>query len=263
MKQIVSMASMVLALALLLGGCATAPSTSPSSAPLMIGVTADYPPVIYKQGTQVVGIEADLARRLGAELKRPVFFVELAWDDLVPALLDNRIDIIMSGMSVNKERQVRITFSNPYMTNSLVAVVERNELANYPTTNSILESAKGVGVLKGSTADRFVTRHIPDANKTFVDAMSDVNRTFEGNRIRVFIGDIFAVAWLVSENEATLAGIWTPLHQEPVAWGFRNDDVALRESVNQILAGWKKDGTLKSILKPHVPYLDRIPWEAP
>ncbi len=39
--------------------------------------------------------------------------------------------------------------------------------------------------------------------------------------------------------------------------------VALRESVNRILAGWKQDGTLKSVLVARVPYLDRIQWEAP
>ena len=42
--------------------------------------------------------------------------------------------------------------------------------------------------------------------------------------------------------------------------GFRKEDAALRESANRILAGWKQDGTLKSVLIARVPYLVRIPW---
>jgi ABC-type amino acid transport substrate-binding protein len=72
------------------------------------------------------------------------------------------------------------------------------------------------------------------------------------------------VAWLVSENEASLTGGgWIPLQGDQFGWGFRQGDIALRESVNRVLAGWKQDGTLKSVLTARVPYLERIQWEAP
>ncbi len=48
-----------------------------------------------------------------------------------------------------------------------------------------------------------------------------------------------------------------------MGWGFRKDDAAFIDSANRILAGWKKDGTLKAVVAKHVPYLDRIQWEAP
>jgi ABC-type amino acid transport substrate-binding protein len=40
-------------------------------------------------------VEADLARRLAEELKRPIKFVGLSWEEQIP-LLEGKIDIIMS-----------------------------------------------------------------------------------------------------------------------------------------------------------------------
>lgn len=35
----------------------------------------------------------------GRELKRPVKFIELDWDELIPALISGRVDVIISGCS--------------------------------------------------------------------------------------------------------------------------------------------------------------------
>ncbi|MGD9613288.1 MAG: hypothetical protein AB7V22_10375 [Kiritimatiellia bacterium] len=39
-----------------------------------------------------------------------------------------------------------------------------------------------------------------------------------------------------------------------MAWAFRRGSVALRESANEALAVWQKDGTLESILRRWIPY---------
>ncbi len=64
--------------------------------PLRVGVAPNMPPMIFKQGKTIAGVEADLAQALGRELNRPVAFVELAWVDLIDALEANKIDVIMS-----------------------------------------------------------------------------------------------------------------------------------------------------------------------
>ena len=60
--------------------------------------------------------EADIARGVGEEMKgAPIAFVELAWEELIPALKGDRIDVIMSGMSVTPVRQHRVRFVQPYL----------------------------------------------------------------------------------------------------------------------------------------------------
>jgi ABC-type amino acid transport substrate-binding protein len=47
---------------------------------LRVGITPTYPPLIFKLGDKIAGVEVDLARKLGEELNRPVEFVEFRWD---------------------------------------------------------------------------------------------------------------------------------------------------------------------------------------
>src|SRR5512137_1243580 len=71
---------------------------------LRVGVSPVFPPMVFRQGKELAGVEVDLARALGEKLGRKVIFVELPWEDQVEALNAGRIDIIMSSMSITMPR---------------------------------------------------------------------------------------------------------------------------------------------------------------
>ena len=77
---------------------------------LRVGVSTNSPPLIFKQNNKIVGLEADFAQVFAEHLGKTLRFVELEWDDQIAALLENRIDIIMSGMSITALREVRVAF---------------------------------------------------------------------------------------------------------------------------------------------------------
>ena len=125
---------------LLLIGCAaprqqTVKTTEvPQNANLLrAGVAANAQPLVYRQGDKIVGLEADLARELAKDLGKSVQFVEYEWDGLIPALMANKIDIIMSGMSITGPRQFRIAFTIPYFKSGLMALIRREDAARFST----------------------------------------------------------------------------------------------------------------------------------
>src|SRR5262245_23595522 len=61
---------------------------------LYVGVTPDYPPLVFDQDGSLSGAEIDMARALGKELQRPIQFITLKRDDQINALNDGRVDII-------------------------------------------------------------------------------------------------------------------------------------------------------------------------
>jgi ABC-type amino acid transport substrate-binding protein len=107
--------------------------------PLRVGVTPDYPPIISKRGKDIIGVEADLARRLALELNRPVQFIELRWEKQIPALLAGETDIIMSGMSVTKARKVRIDFSDHYLKSGLLNMMLIEDAFRYNSLSDIMQ----------------------------------------------------------------------------------------------------------------------------
>ncbi len=244
-------------------GCATAPQggeTSEGVPPLRVGITPVFPPLVYKQGDQIVGIEPELARMIGEELGRPVKFIELKWDAQIPALLEGRTDIIMSSMTVTRERQVRIAFAEPFMKSGLVAAVRVEDVPKYPTTKSVMNVIGMVGVVPKTTSESFVQKNFSYAQTSFLSYPRQAANELQQRRIDMFIGDAPTVIWLVSENESSIAGIWQPLNEEYLVWGMRKDDRDLLARVNAALAQFRLDGRLDMVLHKWLPkqYLEKM-----
>jgi len=223
---------------------------------LRVGVTPTYPPIIFKQGGQMAGVEADLARLLGTRLGRPVYFSEVLWDQQIDALLAGRTDIIMSGMSVTEARALRIAFAEPYLEAGLVAAVRTEDSRRYASTDALLQTTATVGAIEKTTGDVFVQRSFPNARRVLLTRASDGALALRNRTIDVFVHDGPAIAWLVSANEADISGLWQALNKEQLAWGVRRDDPLLAQ-VNESVMTWRRDGTLADVIGRWLPYLKR------
>ena len=242
-------------------GSATAQDVALEKSPLRVGITPNYPPMIFILNDKITGVDADLAIRLGNELNRPVQFVELGWDQLISALLEGKIDIIMSGMTITDARKVRINFTDPYLKSGLVAAIRAGDASKYKSAKSIMSEYPTVGVIKGTTGEAFVRKNMSKPSR-IVTLMTSRDAAIElkDRRIDVFIHDAPAVIWLVSENEADIRGVWDPFNEEDLGWGVRKGDDYFLKQVNSILQRWKQDGTLDEILRHWLParYLERF-----
>ncbi len=228
---------------------------------LRVGVTLNYPPVIFKQGGKIAGVEADLARLLAAKLGKSVKFVELRWDDQIPSLMEGRTDIIMSGMSITRARSVRIKFTDHYLKSGLVAMMRIEDSQTYNSIENVIQSSSNVGVVAGTTSDVFVRKNFPNVFDIIaLQEADDAPAALDRRSIDIFVHDAPSIIWLVSENESDISGLWEPLNEEYLAWGVRRGNEELFMKVNTILSDWKKDGTLHKTLLNWIPsqYFDRI-----
>jgi ABC-type amino acid transport substrate-binding protein len=230
-----------------------------SAAPLRVGITPEYPPLVYRQPDGTNGLEIDFAKALGQDLGRPVEFVVLRWDQLMPALLDREIDIIMSGMSVTKARQLKIRFSDPYVRNELRAIFPMKEANRFKTVDDLRKTDAKIGVVAGTTGDVYVKQNCTSAQIVPVTMRRDVATwLLRTKRMDVFVDDSFALADILSKNEADIGFLREPLSEEDLAWGVRPGDTEFLAEVNHALSRWKSDGTLERLLDRWVPYLKNL-----
>jgi len=242
----------------MVGSCLAAEASAVPD-PLRVGITPEYPPLVFRQPEGTNGLEIDFAKALGQQLGRPVEFVVLRWDEEIPALLDRRIDIIMSGLSITPARRLRIAFSTPYLQNQLRAIFPRKNAARYQTVEQVTQSKERIGVIAGTTGELFVKRSCPEAEIVPLTMRRDIGfYLIKGNRMDLFIDDTFALADILSRNEADLAYLQTPLSQEELAWGIRPGDADLLDQVNKVLERWKSNGTLERTINRWIPYLKNI-----
>jgi ABC-type amino acid transport substrate-binding protein len=243
-------------------GCSTGgtqvSSRSSDQPVLRVGVSPDAPPVAFRRDGRIVGIEPDLGQALVDHFRRPLVLVPMDWDSLIPALLDGRIDAIMSGMTVTPAREVRVAFADPYMRSGLAAATRRGDVVKYKTRDAILRASANVGVRGGSTAESWARSNLSFANVASYPSIMDAARELSQGRLDLIVSDIPQIAWAVSEYSSNLQVVRVRLTREEIAWAFRPQDTRLRDAANGALARWRQDGRLHSILQRWIPYLDDL-----
>ncbi len=106
------------------------PYTSPEGADrskgtLVMATNAAFEPYEYYDGSEIVGIDVDMARAvcdvLGYELK----IEDMEFDSIINAVQSGKADIGVAGMTVTEDRLKNIDFTDPYTTATQVIVVRK------------------------------------------------------------------------------------------------------------------------------------------
>jgi ABC-type amino acid transport substrate-binding protein len=222
-------------------------------APLKVGVTPSFPPVIYKEAGKLAGIDVDFAKALGQELGRPIQFVELSWEDQIEALTDGKIDIIMSSMSITRPRTLRVAFTRPYLAVGQATLVRREDANKYILGFPIRPEGT-IGVLKATTGDFLVQQEFSRNKRKDFKSPEDAAKALQKKRIDMFISDSPVVLWLASMNETEgLVSVPVYLTEEQLAWAVRKSDAELLASVNSALEKFQQDGRATTIIKRWLP----------
>ncbi|MCG6202128.1 transporter substrate-binding domain-containing protein [Psychromonas antarctica] len=81
---------------------------------LRVGMSTFVPWAMRSKQGELIGFEIDVAKRLAADSGWKVEFVPTAWDGIIPALLANKFDVIIGGMSITESRAKSVLFTTPY-----------------------------------------------------------------------------------------------------------------------------------------------------
>jgi polar amino acid transport system substrate-binding protein len=221
---------------------------------LRVGIAPNYPPLIFKQGQEIKGLEADMAAAVGQHFNVPVVYVEKQFNQLIRALNEGEIDIIMSGMSITKQRGLVVQFTEPYTHVGQIALVRKQDKNRfYPPKKAIYENALRVGYESGTTGMTFAVNTLLMAELVKFDSADDGLAALRSGEIAAFIHDS-PTAWrITSDPSSNLVILTDPLTDEPLAWAIRKDDPALLRELNALMKDWKKSGKMQQILDRWIP----------
>jgi len=243
--------------ALGLAGCAEPVKEDDKAAPsalsgsvLRVGVTANYPPLIEKQDGKLAGIEIDLGNQVGKDLDKRMEYMEMPWEQLIPALVDGKIDIIMSGMSITAGRKKKIAFTDSYLEIGQMAITRVKEVKNLGSLTALLNAPITVGFEANTTGEAFVMDNMHNAKPKAVASIDAAIVALRNGEIDAFVHDAPTV-WRIGSDPAyhDLIGLYWPLTDENLGWGVRISDPALLQALNEQIAAMKKDGRLSRIVR--------------
>jgi polar amino acid transport system substrate-binding protein len=77
---------------------------------IRIGLSPDFPPMEYRDGDKLTGVDIELQQKLGEVLGVKIEVVESPFDQLINSVQTSRVDLVMSGISDTVERQKTADF---------------------------------------------------------------------------------------------------------------------------------------------------------
>jgi len=119
---------------------------------LRVGFSTFVPWAMQAKDGQFVGFEIDVARRLAEDMGVKAEFVPTKWDGIIPALLTGKFDIIIGGMGIRPQRNLKVNFSIPYEHTGMALVANKAKAAGFKTLADFNKPGVIVAVRLGTTA---------------------------------------------------------------------------------------------------------------
>lgn len=94
---------------------------------LVVGIT-DFAPMDYMENGEWTGFDAEVGKKVAADLGVKIEFVEIDWDNKIFELNNKSIDCVWNGMTLTDEVKASMETSRPYCNNAQVVVMKKDAL---------------------------------------------------------------------------------------------------------------------------------------
>ncbi|MEL0555031.1 transporter substrate-binding domain-containing protein [Klebsiella sp. B345] len=212
---------------------------------IRIAVPQDFPP-FGSVGTdlQPQGYDIDMARYLAKQMKLKLQLVPVTSANRVPYLQTDKVDLVISSLGKNAEREKVIDFSRAYAPFFLGVFGPKG--AEVKDVAAL--SGKTIGVTRGAVEDMVLTGIAPKEVqiKRYEDNNTTLSAYLSGQVQYVATGNL-VVAAISRQNPAKAPVASFMLKDSPCVIGLKKNEPALKEKVNALIEQGVKDGTLNAL----------------
>jgi polar amino acid transport system substrate-binding protein len=208
---------------------------------LRVGLEAGYMPFEMrdKKG-DIIGFDVDLARLMARYMGVKLTLVNTQWDGIIPALLTGKFDLLMGGMTITPERNLKVNFCDPYILigqTVLLAKKHEKQITHYEQLN---DPRFTVATKLGTTGDIAARKHLPKLKQ--FESEADAAQEARAGRADAFVYDLPFNAIYAAQNQERVIHLKQPFTQEALAWAVRKGDPDMLNWMNNFLAQIKRDG---------------------
>lgn len=216
---------------------------------LRVGLEPMYMPFELNSKTgEIIGFDVDMAKRMARAMDVDLELVSTAWDGIIPALLTNKFDIIMSGMTVTQARNLKVNFADPYIVVGQTILIHKKHEGAVRSYKDLNDPKYKVTSKLGTTGEQAVKRLIPRATYLSFETEQEGVMEVVNGRADAFVYDSpYCAVANAQKGEGMLVFLDEPFTYEPLAWAVRKGDYDFINWLNHFLNQVKNDGTYDRI----------------
>ncbi len=216
---------------------------------LRVGFESGYMPfeMTDKKG-KFVGFDIDMAKEMAKAMGVKFTPVNTAWDGIIPALITGKFDIIMSGMTVTQERNLKINFVDPNIIVGQTILLSKKHEAAVKSYKDLNDPKYTVTSKLGTTGEQAVKRKIPKCTyKSFETETEAFLEVINGKADAYVYDQPNCVVLMAQQGKGKVVFLDKPFTYEPLAWAINKGDPDFLNWLNNFLRQLKNDGRYEVI----------------
>ncbi len=226
---------------------------------LKVGMSTFVPWAMKDKEGQLIGFEIDVAKRLARDMGVKVQFVPTKWSGIIPALLTGKFDIIIGGMSIRPDRNLKVNFSIPYDYSGMSLVANKKLAQGFSRLEDFNKPEVLIAARLGTTAAKAAEKYFPRAQlKLFDDEAQAIQELLNG-RVHAVVASAPLPAFKALEYPEQLflpiSGTFT---KEPIGFAIRKGDPDFLNYLNSWIRVVEAEGWLQ---EKHHYWFETKNWE--
>ena len=211
---------------------------------LHVGFEAGYMPfeMTDKKGNYI-GFDMDMAREMAKAMGVKFVPVNTAWDGIIPSLVTKKFDIIMSGMTITQERNLRVNFADPYIVVGQTVLVNKKHEGVVKSYKDLNDPKYVLTSRLGTTGEQAIKRLISKATYKSFEAEAEAALEVLNGKADALVYDLpFCAVFYAQHGGENMIFLDEPFTYEPLAWAIRKGDPDFLNWLNNFLRQVRNDG---------------------
>ena len=213
---------------------------------LRVGLGLFEPESFCNADGELIGFEIDVATKVAADMGVEIEFARTNWNYIISELIAEEFDVIISGMQILPERNLRVNFTSPYNATGTFLVANSAQTTGLTTLADFNRASVTIAVRRGVASIPAIETVFPEAMLLLFDTDTEVLQA-------VVAGEAHAAAAFATTRTTWVDAHPETLHlpfEEPFASGVagmavRKGDLDTLNFFNSWIAANKANGWLE------------------
>jgi polar amino acid transport system substrate-binding protein len=154
---------------------------------LRIGVSPFTPWVFKDENGKLVGFEIDVANKLSKDMGVTPKLISYDWEELIPALNDGKIDIIIAGMAITPQRALKVNFSSPYAKSGISLATNIESTKDIKSVEELNRESIKIGVISTTVSEDLAKRVFDKASIVVFQKSNEAKEAIVSGKIHAYI----------------------------------------------------------------------------
>jgi polar amino acid transport system substrate-binding protein len=212
---------------------------------LLVGTSDTSPPFSSRENGKVVGYDVDLAARVAQRLAVPMETISIVNADRIPALQQDRVDLVASGITRAENRKKDVAFSVAYLDSPHKVLIRRD--GGITTVGQM--AGKKLALVKSASVDADLMKAVPTLQIEHFEDYAACFNALRDRKVVGFLADEVLLASFAQKSGAPQDFTFIPDYDLPRTAGFalKKDEPRFAQFVDQVLLDLEKSGDAQKL----------------